>query len=104
MSTEGRTSYLLTRILEDPCQCSDDLSAASLSVPSLTHLPLPGAGDRSSSALSAPPVDRFSPTSSLASLRQPVRRTHTISGRVMHPPSRQAPPPQRAAALSHPSK
>ena len=102
MSTEGRT-YILTKIVEDPCQC-DDVSASS--VPSLMLLPIPEV-DRSSSTVSAPPlhVGRFSPTSSLG-LHPPVRRTRTISGHVIQPPlpPHQGPSLQRRSAQNPPSK
>jgi len=109
MSTEGRSYNVLTTISEDPfCQCaSGDSCSAGSSVPSLTLLPQLHAMDRSSSTLSAPaqPVGRrFSPTSSTSSLavHQPVRRTHTVSGRA--PPSRHVQPLHRSPARNRPSK
>jgi len=75
-------------------------------MPSLTPPSLPGSAvERSSSALSAPPLhaDRFSPTFP-PGVHPPVRRTQTISGHVTQPLPRQVPFIQRGAALNQPSK
>jgi len=105
MTTDGRT-YLLARVLDDTCRC-DDRSASS--VPSVTgslsQLPEPALFiERSSSVMSEPAlhVDRLS-TASSDGVHQPVRRTQTVSGRVLQPP-RPLRPIQRTPGFNPASK
>jgi len=98
MTREGR-KYFLARVLDDTCRCDNDSGSSLASIAgSLRQLPLQIAVlERSSSVLSAPPlhVDRQSLTTSSDRIRQPVRRTQTISGHDRQPP-RQFSPMQRS--------
>ena len=94
-----KPAYLLTKVLDDTCRC-DDHSVSSVQSVEDTLSPLPqktAVVERSPSALSAPSLHvicRSSP--SLRGIRQPVRRTQTISGHVTQPPGQFAPLQQSA--------